>query len=56
MSDNARYWTAILYPEHLIEGWQNKIQDMLEVAYCYCIHDKDTRSFSQLVKVSNSSL
>ena len=42
MSESARYWTAILYPEHLIDGWQYKIQDLLEVAYCYCIHDKDT--------------
>ena len=32
---NARYWTAILYPEHLIDGWQDKIQDLLEVSYCY---------------------
>lgn len=39
---NARYWTAILYPEHMVEDWKTKISELLEISYCYCVHDKDT--------------
>ena len=39
---NARNWTAILYPEHLIDNWSFKIGELLEYPFVYCIHDKDT--------------
>lgn len=38
----AKYWTAVLYPESMIDNWQDKIYDILQVPFCYCIHDKDT--------------
>ena len=39
---NARYWTATLYPENMIDGWENEVDDLLGgIAYAYCIHDKD---------------
>lgn len=44
ITTKARYWVAVLYPENMIEDWQDKIGDLLEVPYCYCIHDKDTTS------------
>ena len=37
----AKYWTAVLYPESMIDDWQNKISDLLQIPYEYCIHDKD---------------
>lgn len=39
--NKARYWTGVLYPENMIEGWEQKIGDIVEVPFAYCIHDKD---------------
>lgn len=43
---NARYWWAVLYPENMLEGWQEDIGDLVQLPYAYCIHsmDKDTKS------------
>lgn len=38
---NAKYWVGVLYPENMIEDWQSTIGDTVEVAYAYCLHDKD---------------
>lgn len=40
-SGSAKYWVGILYPENMIEDWQDCIGDTVQVAYAYCIHDKD---------------
>ena len=37
----ARYWTAVTYPENMIDDWQIQCGDILQFPYCYCIHDKD---------------
>lgn len=37
----AKYWTAVLYPESMIDNWEDNIADIVQVAYSYCIHDKD---------------
>lgn len=37
----AKYWTAVLYPESLIDNWQVLCNDLLQVPFSYCIHDKD---------------
>lgn len=36
----ARYWTMVLYPESMVENWQENIGDILQLPYAYCIHDK----------------
>ena len=45
MADNkiskARNWWAVLYPENMIDGWQDKIYRLLQVPFEYIIHDKD---------------
>ena len=46
MSDNnfinkARNWWAVLYPENMIDGWQDKIYRILQVPFEYIIHDRD---------------
>lgn len=41
LKTKARYWTAILYPENMVDDWENDIGDILEVPYAYCVHDKD---------------
>ena len=41
MAGEGRYWVAVCYPENMLEHWQDKIDDILELPFCYCIHDKD---------------
>lgn len=44
--EKARYWTGVLYPENMIENWQEVIDDLLQLPYAYCVHssDKDSKS------------
>lgn len=37
----AKYWVAIGYPENMREDWKERISDLVEVPYAYCVHDKD---------------
>lgn len=37
----AKYWNVVMYPESMIDDWQNKVGSLLEFPYAYCIHDKD---------------
>lgn len=48
----AKYWTCVLYPESMIDVWEDKISDILQVPYCYIIHDKDNLG-KVIKKVSN---
>lgn len=41
MAEKAKYWTAILYPDSMIDNWEDKISDIFQVPVAYCIHDKD---------------
>ena len=45
--NKARYWWAVLYPENMVEGWEDKIDDLLQVPFCYCIHSADTDTKSE---------
>ena len=40
----AKYWTAVLYPENLIDNWDTLIGDLLELPYAYCCHNADLTS------------
>lgn len=44
MAEKAKYWVAVLYPESMIEEWQDKIADIVQVPFAYCIHNKDIDS------------
>ena len=46
----ARYWNFVLYPESMIENWQDKIEDILEYPFAYAIHDKDVDSEDEIRK------
>lgn len=46
MAEKNKYWVGVLYPENMISTWQDDIGDLLQVPYCYCIHDKDSLSDS----------
>lgn len=46
MADNitsARYWWAVMYPENMIDNWEEKIYSLIQFPFAYCIHDKDLR-------------
>ena len=36
-----RYWVGVLYPENMVDDWQDKIGDIVQLPFAYCIHDKD---------------
>lgn len=37
----ARNWWGVLYPENMVDDWQDKIYRILQVPFEYIIHDKD---------------
>lgn len=37
----SRNWTAVLYPDSMITGWQDRIYRLIQVPFEYIIHDKD---------------
>ena len=39
--NKARFWVGVLYPENMVEDWETKIGDIVQLPYAYCIHDKD---------------
>lgn len=44
LSSKAKYWAGVLYPENMVSDWQKKIDELVQVSYSYCVHDKDTTS------------
>ena len=38
--EKARYWNFVMYPESMIENWQEDIAEIIQYPYAYCIHDK----------------
>ena len=44
MAEKNRYWSAVAYPENMIDTWRDDIGDILQLPYAYCIHDKDLLS------------
>lgn len=41
MINKSRYWIGVLYPENMIDNWEEEIGDIVQVPYAYCIHDAD---------------
>lgn len=41
MISKSRYWVGVLYNENMLENWQTEIGDILQLPFCYCIHDRD---------------
>lgn len=39
--NKARYWTGVLYNENMRPDWQEVIDEVLQVPFAYCVHDKD---------------
>lgn len=47
MAEKRKYWSVVLYPENMVDDWQDSIGDRLQIPYCYALHDKDVDSESQ---------
>lgn len=43
----ARYWWAVLYPENMIDGWEELVGDAVQVPFAYCVHSADTDGKSE---------
>lgn len=43
----GRYWWAVLYQENMVEGWRDKIDELIQVPYAYCEHTADVDSKSE---------
>lgn len=37
----AKFWEGVLYPENMVDNWQNKIDKLIQYPFEYCIHNKD---------------
>ena len=53
MNTKARYWWAVLYPDRMIDDWQNKAADILQLPFAYCIHDKDLLKESEEERITH---
>lgn len=40
-SDKARYWWALMYPENMVDNWEEDISSILQKPFAYCIHNQD---------------
>ena len=43
----ARYWVGVCYEENMVDGWEEKIGDILELPYAYCRHNADKDALSE---------
>ena len=43
ITTKARYWTAVCYPENMRPDWKERIGEVLQLPYAYCVHDKDVQ-------------
>lgn len=37
----AKYWEALMYPENMLDDWQDQIAVLLQKPVAYCIHNAD---------------
>lgn len=44
--EKSRVWTGTLYPENMIDNWQDEISNIIQLPCVYAIHDKDVNNDS----------
>lgn len=44
MINKAKYWSGVLYPENMVDNWEQEIGDIVQIPYAYCQHDADLTS------------
>lgn len=35
-----RQWVGVLFNENMLEGWQEEIENLVQLPFAYCVHDK----------------
>lgn len=40
----TRFWSAILYPENMVDNWQDNFDAIIQVPFAYCVHDQDLQN------------
>lgn len=45
--NKARYWWGVLYPENMLDKWEEKIADTLQLPFAYAFHTADVDSKSE---------
>lgn len=50
MGGISRYWVGVGWIENLREDWQEVIGEVLQLPYCYIVHDQDLDKAGQLRK------
>lgn len=45
--EKASKWTAVCYPENMLDGWEEQIGHILQLPFAYCLHHKDGDSKSE---------
>lgn len=43
----ARYWVGVCYPENMVDDWEIRIGDIVELPFAYCKHTVDIDSMSE---------
>lgn len=42
MAGEAKFWEATIWFDNIIPNWQDRISNLLQIPFAYCIHDKDS--------------
>lgn len=40
-SEKSRYWSCVMYNENMIDNWEEKAEEILQLPVSYCVHDED---------------
>lgn len=44
---DGKYIECLLYPENMIADWELEIDHILQLPFCYCVHNKDINTDNQ---------
>lgn len=47
----SRIWTGSLYPENMVDGWEDIIARVIQLPACYIIHNKDLNNDNEGRKI-----
>lgn len=42
--EKSKYWVGVLYPENMIEDWEDVIAEKVQLPFAYCVHNRDIDS------------
>lgn len=45
--NKTKYWVGVLYIENMLPDWEERIDDIMQVPFAYCVHNLDVDSSSE---------